>query len=203
MGELPSKVKDRDYKLWETTKSKNALYTYGNRIKNRITRFTFAKDSNCYYWTQTFILIVSFSPPIWHLWSPHISLDVALLSKDHLRVQIWWVQVFDPLCQPLVTVQCCQFVWNLTKCRKHGSNWVICNTYFWENNLSHNNITKQCRFPCFYSKVFANENGFAGDLKHWDIPFWSQKHKEHMFRLRNKFLNDFPLIISCTMILLI
>lgn len=75
---------------------------------------------------------------------------------------------------------------------------MTCN--FWKNNPSHNNITKQCHFPCFYSQAFANENGFAEDLKHWDIPFWSQKHKEHLFRLRNKFLDDFPLISWCTVI---
>jgi len=32
-------------------------------------------------------------------------------------------------------------------------------------------------------KAFAQENGFIGDLKHWDIPFWSQKQREHLFRL--------------------
>lgn len=134
--------------------------------------------------TDLYTYCILFSTNLTSLKSSH-SPGCCFTLKDHLQVQIWWVQIFsDPPWQPLVTVQCCPFVWNLTKWPKHSSNWVTC--IFWENNSSHNNITKQCRFPSFYSKVFANENGFAGDLKHWDIPFWSQKHKEHMFRLRNK-----------------
>ncbi|XP_067042625.1 uncharacterized protein [Acropora muricata] len=43
-------------------------------------------------------------------------------------------------------------------------------------------------------QAFANENGFAEDLKHWDIPFWSQKHKEHLFSFREEELRPyFPL----------
>ena len=34
----------------------------------------------------------------------------------------------------------------------------------------------------FFFKAFAEENGFVGELKHWDIPFWSQKQREHLFR---------------------
>ena len=42
-----------------------------------------------------------------------------------------------------------------------------------------------CLFVCFvfcFFKAFAEENGFVGELKHWDIPFWSQKQREHLFR---------------------
>ena len=38
-----------------------------------------------------------------------------------------------------------------------------------------------CFVFCFF-KAFAEENGFVGELKHWDIPFWSQKQREHLFR---------------------
>lgn len=34
----------------------------------------------------------------------------------------------------------------------------------------------------FVLKAFAHENGCVGHLRHWDIPFWSQKQKEHLFR---------------------
>ena len=34
----------------------------------------------------------------------------------------------------------------------------------------------------FFFKTFAQENGFVDDLKHWDIAYWSQKQKEHLFR---------------------
>lgn len=37
-------------------------------------------------------------------------------------------------------------------------------------------------FKFFFFKAFAEENGFVGELKHWDIPFWSQKQREHLFR---------------------
>ena len=38
-----------------------------------------------------------------------------------------------------------------------------------------------CFVFCFF-KAFAEENGFVGELTHWDIPFWSQKQREHLFR---------------------
>ena len=38
------------------------------------------------------------------------------------------------------------------------------------------------RFVFCFFKAFAEENGFVGELKHWDIPFWSQKQREHLFR---------------------
>ena len=42
-----------------------------------------------------------------------------------------------------------------------------------------------CFFFCFF-KAFAEENGFVGELKHWDIPFWSQKQREHLFRFEQE-----------------
>jgi len=43
-------------------------------------------------------------------------------------------------------------------------------------------------------QAFAQENGFIGDLKHWDIPFWSQKQREHLFSFTDEQLRPyFPL----------
>ncbi|KAJ7340323.1 hypothetical protein OS493_003059 [Desmophyllum pertusum] len=43
-------------------------------------------------------------------------------------------------------------------------------------------------------QAFAQENGFIGDLKHWDISFWSQKQREHLFSFTDEDLRPyFPL----------
>ncbi|KAM7427756.1 hypothetical protein ABFA07_021165 [Porites harrisoni] len=43
-------------------------------------------------------------------------------------------------------------------------------------------------------QAFAEENGFVGELKHWDIPFWSQKQREHLFSFTDEDLRPyFPL----------
>lgn len=38
---------------------------------------------------------------------------------------------------------------------------------------------------------FAQENGFVDDLKHWDIAYWSQKQKEHLFSFTDEELRPF------------
>lgn len=43
-------------------------------------------------------------------------------------------------------------------------------------------------------QAFSHENGFSGDLKHWDIPFWSQKQKKYLFSFTEEELRPyFPL----------
>lgn len=38
---------------------------------------------------------------------------------------------------------------------------------------------------------FAQENGFVDDLKHWDIAYWSQKQREHLFSFTDEELRPF------------
>ncbi|XP_078349101.1 uncharacterized protein LOC144634035 isoform X1 [Oculina patagonica] len=68
-------------------------------------------------------------------------------------------------------------------------------TEVWEMIINLKNKSKAAaQTELLTLQAFAQENGFVGDLKHWDIPFWSQKQREHLFSFTDEDLRPyFPL----------